>query len=605
MAKGIVAAADPAPVQSLSFDNLRTSSFEQNASTGPITQSSGNTGQATITLTAGKSYKFDSSYGYSYVKTVPSIKFSLINEKGTVIASSATPSSALQVKIATTGTYTLKLETTNATSKIANNSILKSFTMNVHEIKPALPATSGNTNIDALISGSWWHDVGAVAEKSTDAAQTITAGLTSLTASSAKHTVTYSYLDNAGYSWLSGTDKKGFGKLDDNQKAAVKKAFDYISSLINVTFSESSTVAGSDISFGMNDQTASAGYANYPHANGANPSVLMLDNSDNPGNSGANLGTIGSYGWETLVHEIGHTMGLKHPGNYNAGGGTTPGPYLPAATDNRRMALMSYTNPTDGYKITATSASANSYSVSASAVNPTTFGVYDIAALQYLYGANTNTTTSTPLLLTDSYQSIQTVWAPKGVAIDASATTRGNVFDLRGGAYSSVAVRGKADAIADLTAQLKASGRSDAAAADWANKIWAAKSQVANAAGAPVSTLNSSLYYTGKNDVGLAYGSTISSVKGGSGDDKFFAANYNSTLDGGGGTSDTVYLQGSAAQWQYEGGSALAAVGSTSPGSLSGSDVTLINKISNIKLTLKGVEKYQFYKASDSLLHTA
>jgi len=594
MSRALVAAANPTPVRSLTFDGIRTSNYEQNASTGPITQSSGNTGQATITLTAGKSYKFDSSFNYSYRGTKPSIKFSLIDKNGKIVASSTTPSSQLQVKIATTGTYTLKLETTNATSKIANNSILSSFTLNVHEVKSALPSSSGNTNMDALISGSWWHDVGAVAAKSMDASQNITPGLTSLTASSAKHTVTYSYLDNVSYSWLTGADKTGFGTLDDDQRAAVKKAFDYISTLVNVTFLESSTVAGSDITFGMNDQTASAGYAYYPLANGANPSVLMLDNSNNPGNSGANLGTIGSYGWETLVHEIGHTMGLKHPGNYNAGGGSTPGPYLPAATDNRRMTLMSYTDPTDGYKITTTSASANSYFFSASAVNPKSFGVYDIAALQYLYGANKNTTISAPLLLTDSYQSIQTLWAPKGVAIDASATAHANVFDLRGGAYSSVAVHSQADAIADLTAQLVASGRTKATAAAWAKKIWGSNVNIKNATGALVPTLISSLYYTGKNNLGLAYGSMMSSVKGGSSVDEFFASGYSSSLDGGNGT-DTIHLAGVAADWTL-GDVALGAT--TKPATLnygSATSLTLTNKKTKAVLTVKNIEKYAFF----------
>jgi hypothetical protein len=28
----------------------------------------------------------------------------------------------------------------------------------------------------------------------------------------------------------------------------------------------------------------------------------------------------GSYNWSTIIHETGHALGLKHPGNYNAGG---------------------------------------------------------------------------------------------------------------------------------------------------------------------------------------------------------------------------------------------------------------------------------------------
>ena len=462
----------------------------------------------------------------------------------------------------------------------------------------AVFATSGDSNIDALLNlgtNAWWYD----GQGASSSSSLVSPSINALSTGSSKHELKYSFLTELPTS-ATVSDKKGFLAMTDTQKIAVKAALDYISSLVNITFTMVKSSEVANISFGTNNQgSTSAGYANPPQGNGANPTSYLFLNNVAATNTKTDSFTPGNYGWETLVHEIGHTMGLKHPGNYKAGGGSTPGPYLPAATDNRRMSLMSYTNPTDGFKITATSASASRYSWSPSAVNPTTFGVYDVAALQYLYGANTNTTTSTPLLLTDSYQSIQTVWAPKGVAIDASATTHGNVFDLRGGAYSSVAVRGEADGIADLTAQLKASGMTPQAAAVGAKSIWAAKSDVANAKGTFVSTLNSSLYYTGKNDVGLAYGSTISSVKGGSGKDVFYAANYESALDGGGGTDDIVYLQGSEAQWQYEGGSALAG------GSLSGSDVTLINKISNIKLTLKGVENYQFYNASDSMLHTA
>ena len=257
---------------------------------------------------------------------------------------------------------------------------------------------------------------------------------------------------------------------------------------------------------------------------------------------------------------------------------------------------MSYTNPTDGYKITATSPSDSSYSVSASAVDPNTFGVYDIAALQYLYGANTDTTTPTTLTLTDSYQSIQTLWAPKEIAIDASATTRSNVFDLRGGAYSSVAVRSKTDAIADLKAQLIASGRPELVAATWAAKIWAAKSNVSTATGKTAAVLNSSLYYTGKNDLGLAYGSKMNSVKGGLVSDIFYASNYSSTLDGGDG-SDVVYLAGVAADWKV-GDAALSATPKTGPGTLnygSATSLTLTNSKTNAVLTVTQIEKYAFF----------
>jgi hypothetical protein len=43
-----------------------------------------------------------------------------------------------------------------------------------------------------------------------------------------------------------------------------------------------------------------------------------------------------------LIHEIGHTLGFKHPGNYDSTGGDIDGPFLPAATDTIDYSQMSY-----------------------------------------------------------------------------------------------------------------------------------------------------------------------------------------------------------------------------------------------------------------------
>lgn len=45
---------------------------------------------------------------------------------------------------------------------------------------------------------------------------------------------------------------------------------------------------------------------------------------------------------DMVLHEIGHAIGLKHPGNYHNGSGSDAPPYLPAAEDDSLNTVMSY-----------------------------------------------------------------------------------------------------------------------------------------------------------------------------------------------------------------------------------------------------------------------
>jgi len=375
-------------------------------------------------------------------------------------------------------------------------------------------ADTGDSNINALLLGGtnyWWNNPSNTINTSDSK---IKANVYAMGEGSSKQTLSYSFLNALPTG--DTADSPGFREMSSIQKAAVRRAFDYLSSLIGVTFVESVTSGTADINFGTNNQANknSSGYANVPNGSGDHSAFLFLDNS--LGNQNTTLAQ-GGYGWQTLIHEIGHTLGLKHPGNYNASGGGAPGPYLPKALDTRSYTLMSYNNAPGTLKVTTTTNN-GSYSYSASTLNDTTYMMYDIAALQFLYGKGTgqNLDAYQVSTFTANWSGMETLWMPDSGTLDASAVKNSNIIDLRAGAFSSINVIPQS-----ITDSFPAS-------------------------------LKTAATYMGLNNVALAYGSQVTSAIGGSANDVFYAGTDNNvTIDGGNG-NDTLYLAGTQADWQFQ-----------------------------------------------------
>lgn len=152
---------------------------------------------------------------------------------------------------------------------------------------------------------------------------------------------------------------------------------------------------------------------------------VWLDNSERPANEPDRIGFKGAFGFHTLIHEVGHALGLKHPGNYNAGGGGAPGPYLPEDKDNKKYSVMSY-NRFRGH----------------GGVVPETPMLYDISAIQMLYGANNNTRTGDDTYFWDR-PFVATIWDTGGTdTISAANQTLDAVINLNAGNFSSIGPTG-------------------------------------------------------------------------------------------------------------------------------------------------------------------
>ncbi|MSP90119.1 MAG: matrixin family metalloprotease, partial [Alphaproteobacteria bacterium] len=133
--------------------------------------------------------------------------------------------------------------------------------------------------------------------------------------------VTYSFLSAAN----SSGDSFGFAPVNGTQIEGARAAFAAWESATNVKFVEVSS--GGDIAIGTNDQTDSSAYAYSPGTTYGGDIYLSNAVSSNLDMS------AGGFGFLTFIHEIGHAIGLKHPGSYNGSSNSGDPPYLSAAED--------------------------------------------------------------------------------------------------------------------------------------------------------------------------------------------------------------------------------------------------------------------------------
>ncbi len=163
------------------------------------------------------------------------------------------------------------------------------------------------------------------------------------------------------YSFVSSSNEVNRLQLySSTQQQAVRDALTKYSNVADIKFIETTDSNNVELRFFRDDLTSKypdgspAGYAYYPTSGG---DVHIHTRESNL--------SIGSTGFTYLLHEIGHALGLKHPGQYSV---DDAAPFLPKSEDSDKNTVMSYTNTYTEKDI----------------------AVFDKAAIHYQYGVNPN-----------------------------------------------------------------------------------------------------------------------------------------------------------------------------------------------------------------------
>ncbi|HYD37828.1 MAG TPA: M10 family metallopeptidase, partial [Allosphingosinicella sp.] len=166
-----------------------------------------------------------------------------------------------------------------------------------------------------------------------------------------------------------GELSNGYEALSADQQAAVRAIMGLYQGYLDVElrYVGGSAAASADIRIAQSNAPKTA-WAYYPGADEGGDVWFnaSLKSYDKP--------VIGSYGWMTFLHEIGHAFGLKH--GHEAEGDFDE---LPGHQDSLEYTVMTYRSH-EGAGVSSFSNGAADY--------PQTLMMLDIRALQELYGAN-------------------------------------------------------------------------------------------------------------------------------------------------------------------------------------------------------------------------
>lgn len=330
---------------------------------------------------------------------------------------------------------------------------------------------------------------------------------------------TYGFPSNNTWVPLGFDERTGFAPLNAGQQAAASLALKVWDELIVPNAASAGSSANATFKFSNHTTTDAYAYGYYPDAYGWEGSSVWINSSYTE----LTHPVVGDYSFLTFVHEIGHTLGLNHMGDYN--GTANWATDASSLQDSHMYSVMSY------FAVWETGQA--NWSVNGHDYYAQTPMLNDVLAIQSMYGADPTTRIGATVYgfnasgigaavnsvynFSVNLHPILTIYDANGLdTLDLSGYTKASQIDLMAGHYSSAASMTNNIAIAYNTV-------------------------IENAAGG------------GGNDT-IAGNDAANLITGGAGADQIAGGNGNDTLDGGlgadsmtGGTGNDTYKVDTAA----------------------------------------------------------
>ncbi|MDQ0320133.1 serralysin [Pararhizobium capsulatum DSM 1112] len=195
--------------------------------------------------------------------------------------------------------------------------------------------------------------------------------------------ITYAFPTSKSSYTYSGEADNNFGDVSTDQENAALFALEQsygtsandgfsVEGFTNIG-SSAGTTSTANIRLAQSDAASPTAYAYFP-AEYAEAGDVWFSTQYAGTSNDYRTPVAGNYAWHTMLHELGHALGLKH------GHEATGGEVLPAAYNSVEYSVMTYSGYIggDGYEYESFGA-------------PQTYMMADIAALQHMYGADYST----------------------------------------------------------------------------------------------------------------------------------------------------------------------------------------------------------------------